>query len=135
VIGRATSSTLRALLGFALACVILLQGMFLAAEASGRIAQASAQSGGIAALCSGAVAPDGNDAEPSTHHLASQSSCCAWTLAGGLEPLVPPILPVAATAYHALTDEPVIYRSSSQPEPYRRAIRTQGSRAPPPILA
>lgn len=135
VIRPAFQRVVRSLLAVALAYALLLQGSFLPAQASARLAMASELPAGVLTLCSGAQVPGEDSQDPSGHHVSAQSSCCAWTLPIGLDPFVAPGLPATDITYQTERPAQPVSRFSELREPPFRAVTAQGSRAPPVLAA
>lgn len=122
----------RALLALTVAYVLLLQGLFASAAASARLATASGAPSVTQTLCSGARAP--GETLPD-HHAAAQSSCCAWSIAAALDPVVPPTALATAWPVLAPVGPPIPFGQVVQTVILFRVATAQGSRAPPTLVA
>lgn len=134
MIRSATQRLMRSLLAVALAYAMLLQGTFLPAQASARLAMASTLPAGILTLCSGSQVQDDSSQDAAGHHITAQSSCCAWSVSAGLDLFVPPSLPATVVTYRFESDRRTAAILAPWREPPFIDVRAHGSRAPP-VLA
>lgn len=124
----------RALLALAIAYVLVLQGLFANAVATTHIPTAIEATGTARVLCSGAQ-PSQSVPDDIGHHGASQSSCCTWGAPLALDTAIPPASPGVLTPPRTPASHPVSVGQVEQVAILYRVATTQGSRAPPYLVA